>query len=256
MRRLVLVILIYCVIAQELPASETVLDSSWECIFEIPEKWSLQKISDDEFLISSPDDSLVAISIGRYVLEDGPQIGSDDDLREALIGLYASLGIEASQEEQPDFERQPSAATFGTVWTSEIDQQEYQNRLQGTIFRRADGRQLMYLLLAKAPKKSYPTALAAFEKIALSFEITAPRHDSLYPRRTFGMYFLLLFILILSAFFFARNRRVQRSKNPLGRDSNSFWRCPDCRRVNHIDHDHCSRCGQERIITTRTEKRP
>ena len=97
-------------------------------------------------------------------------------------------------------------------------------------------------------KDYYDIASPQFKIVAKSFHITDEILPNLYPKPNFTKFLLIFIVIALCIFFFTRNRKIQRSHHPLGRDSASFWRCIACGRANHIDVRFCHRCGVERPV--------
>ena len=104
------------------------------------------------------------------------------------------------------------------------------------------------MLQAEAPDRIYDEVNGDITAMMKSLEITSRLSDALFPKGVDYGYFLLFLVLVALAFFFVRNRKIQRSRNPLGRNSQHYWRCPTCQLVNHVDSQSCQRCGTERVL--------
>ena len=120
----------------------------------------------------------------------------------------------------------------------------------GSIFKKYI--QIFFLIRGYIPEGVDNSIAADLKTMTASFDITLPMAKTLFPTKSGYGLLILFFAIMLMAFFYLRNRRVQSSKNPLGRDSEFFWRCPDCQLANHVDHNKCQRCGSERIVPEKT----
>ncbi|MCX6827275.1 MAG: zinc ribbon domain-containing protein [candidate division Zixibacteria bacterium] len=214
----------------------------------VPSGWTVDTSRVDEVVVSDSADSSAFISIKRYQIESANEIESEDNLLTAISGLYMKLGVPNSSKEQVKFSVTSDRAIFENNYaaydlTSKILYHKY---LKGIIGRKADNGQFLYLMIAAAPQDIYDQVIPNFQLVTGSFIIAEKMAPDLFPKTNTLKYFLIFIILVLTVFFFTRNRRVQMSRNPLGKDSGNFWRCASCGRVNHIDSKFCHRCGSER----------
>jgi len=249
MGKTVSIIAALALITVSLSAGETSISSKLGCSFVAPAGWTVDTALSDQINIYYDRHPSATVSIRRYFIERANYIKSDDDLAEAISGLYSDLGIDSIGPEPAEFYVEGTRAIFNREFTTRdpVNKILYQKHLKGTVIRLSDGRQVLYLILAKAPAELDRIVLADFQSIISSFHIVEDLSQTLYPRRNLSPFLLIFLILLLTAFFFARNRRVQRSRNPLGRDSGNIWRCDSCGLANHVDSHNCSRCGRERV---------
>lgn len=219
------------------------------CFLAAPPGWFVDTSRSDEIIISESPQSPIFISVKRYFIEDGNQISSEDDLRQAITGLYRKMGVPLAIDSVPKYQLDLNKAHFETDFaTLAIDGRTKLRRyVSGTIVRLTDGRQALYLLIAEAPSDIYYHVLPSFLMSIRSFHITATTAPKVLFSAGIFKYFLIGLLIILMIFFFTRNRRVQKSFNPLGADSHNFWRCASCGRVNHNDVHFCNRCGAARV---------
>lgn len=248
MRYILITLTIFLISASYVGASDYQILQNLGCAFDVPEGWSLDSTEADRITALYDQSHTALISVKRYMIDRANQIESDADLAEAISGLYGELGIGSAADDQDNFYIQGDRAIFETEYDIDEESQErkYKNFLKGIIIRLPNGRQVLYLMMAVAAEKIYEKVESDLTQALSSFEVTANTSENLYSRRDITPYLLIFLIFMLTAFFFARNRRVQKSRNPFGRNSNFFWRCSSCRLVNHIDHLFCTRCGRKR----------
>ncbi|UCD18498.1 MAG: hypothetical protein JSV44_06210 [Candidatus Zixiibacteriota bacterium] len=218
--------------------------------FEYPAGWIYSATGDNEVLFSKDDGDSVAVTVTRYILEEGFQIGSEDELYVAIAGLYSAMGMPPVDPEEVTYRKADAMIVFEKRYNQSAasGRMQYEKIVKGVLCRVPDVGQTLYLIQTRVPFESAVLYRSDINQTVSSFRITLDLADDVFPADNASKYLYILIILLLTAFFFARNRRVQRSKNPLGRDSSSFWRCRTCSRVNHIEHPHCQRCGAERVI--------
>ncbi|MEW6015234.1 MAG: zinc ribbon domain-containing protein [Candidatus Zixiibacteriota bacterium] len=227
-----------------------------QCFLAAPPGWFVDTSRSDEIIISESPQSPIFISVKRYFIEDGNQISSEDDLRQAISGLYRKMGVPLAIDSIPKYQLDLGKAHFETDFTAlAIDgRTKLRKYVSGTIVRLTDGRQALYLLIAEAPSDIYYHIFPSFLMSIRSFHITATTAPKVLFSAGIFKYFLIGLLVMLTIFFFARNRRVQKSFNPLGADSHNFWRCASCGRVNHNDVHFCNRCGAARVIINAPNK--
>ncbi len=215
------------------------------CSFYIPPDWKIDYTSDKAVLLSDSLDEDVRIEIYKYLLESNQQIGSEEELIVAVRGLYEEIGIDISPEAKIICTFDDSLVFFETDFIDSATSESniYRVIIRGVLGRIADNGQVLYLIKAVTPQASYELSEADINLLLHSFRFTEPLAEEFFVRTDLAPYLLMLLIFMLTAFFYARNRRVQKSKNPLGRNSRNFWRCPKCRLVNHIQSRSCHRCG-------------
>ncbi len=245
--------LILVIIGLSLPilvAAEEVLFESEAlvCSFSYPEGWLPDTTLDHRITLTNITDERISISIGRYGIESNNHIKSGAQLYEAIGGLYEDLGINIEKDREIIYSLHGGRADFEIEYRQyePPEEQYFQKHLKGSVIRTASGNQLFYLIIAQAPEEKYKSVQPAFRTIINSFVINEKLAERLYVGRDLLPYLLIFLIMALTAFFFARNRRIQKSRHPLGKDSSSFWRCIKCGRANHIELLYCSRCGEER----------
>lgn len=216
--------------------------------FQYPPHWQLDTSSMGRIIITDTSESPGSVTIRRYLINDDEKMISAEDLYNAIAGLYDKLGIPDVTNQELTYTIDGGRADFDINFRqyNENEKRHYQKYLKGTVIKSLTGNQVFYMILAQAPQYRYDELLDDFNLIINSFAINEPIADNLYVSRDIMPYLQILLILALVIFFFARNRRIQKSRNPLGRDSATFWRCPYCRKVNHVELVQCSRCGQSR----------
>jgi hypothetical protein len=216
--------------------------------FVVPDGWDIDSSYYDQIILTYRQNADIALTIKRYILERENRVGSDEQLAAAITGLYKDLNVDVSGGDAAEYSIKRGVASFHKSWTEfeKSEQVLYEKYLTGYLGRLIDGNQVLYLIIAEAPKDRYEQIFPQFLLVANSFQIVRDLMKGLYPGGGFSTYVLVLVLFLLAVFFFARNRRVQKSRNPLGRDSSSFWRCRSCGRVNHTENSHCNRCGRER----------
>jgi hypothetical protein len=247
MRKILAIIAIFLLFTVAARAVDLYVSEKLSCTFITPDGWYIDTESADRIVSTSRRDPGVTIHFAKYVIEDANRIGSEDELREAIAGLYADLGIPIPVD-SIKYSNEPDKATFKTTFSDRESSKKTASRkyLQGTIVRLSSGPQVLYLVIAQLPLDMHKLYMPDINLVMHSFRITDELSETLFIRRSYNKYLYILLIFALIAFFFARNRRIQKSKNPLGRDSSNFWRCASCGRVNHIESAHCHRCGKER----------
>ena len=245
MRKIVLLALLCLPIVTGAETGSSFLSDQLACFVIVPPGWAIDTSQTDEIVLTDRFDSANYISVKRYNIEQTNQIRSESDLRDAISGLYRKMGIEGIPA---DFKIIEGKAVFEIDFeTYDISGIAYHKFLRGTICRKAADGQVLYLIIGAAPSKNYEAVLPQFKIVGSALRITEELSPDLFPSQNLFKYFLILVVIGLSIFFFGRNRRVQKSRNPLGRDSVNFWRCGSCGRVNHSETRFCHRCGAERV---------
>ncbi|SYZ74179.1 exported hypothetical protein [Candidatus Zixiibacteriota bacterium] len=251
MRKIIFIVFLL-ITATTAMAGDAFISEKMGCLLVIPPGWTIDTSIADEIMLVEAENTAVYVSVKRYPISSANQIGSEDDLASAITGLYSKLGVNPVSGEKPKFAIKNGRAEFESDFMSRdaggiIRDHKY---LKGVITRLNHDGQVLYLIIAAAPIEDYIQAYPQIQSIVNSFHITGDMASDLFVKSGSGLYkYLLLGIIAaLSIFFFTRNRRVQRSINPLGGDSGNFWRCVSCGRVNHIDNRFCHRCGEERHI--------
>jgi len=219
--------------------------------FEYPADWEIIADTGGEVIVSSDRDKTAVVVFTRYFLEQDTQIGNDADLREALAGLYTLMEVPFEDENTIDFARGENMISFTADYTRRDPESraEESRHIKGFLVRAAEDGQVLYFSQARLPANASKRLKNKVKAVMTTFRITEPIDERVYPAQSESVAMYVMLVMALAAFFYARNRRIQLSKNPLGRDSDNFWRCPLCRRVNHIDHDTCRRCGTNRPNT-------
>ncbi|RKX19825.1 MAG: hypothetical protein DRP51_06750, partial [Candidatus Zixiibacteriota bacterium] len=215
----------------------------------LPDGWVPVESSPMEMIIRKSDDPNARLTILQYEIAEENRLMSRWDIMEAIDGLYKQLGIEEISYEDINLTLGEDRASFYIDYIERIKPEADTVRisLKGIIVRTEDNRQIFYLLRGHKTSLSDESISADLNKMIGSFEITIPLSDSLFPRKSGYGYIFLFIAIALMAFFYIRNKKVQNSKNPLGKDSKYFWRCPACQLANHVDNNTCQRCGSERL---------
>ncbi len=210
--------------------------------------WIPVKSSDMEMIIRHEAGEDIRLSILRFEIDKNNRLSSRYNILEAIKGLYRQLGMDSTTCNNINLALEEDRAFFRTIYREAyLSDSNYVNvMLNGLIIRSRDEAQIFFLLRGYLPEYVDLVTTAELESIMNSFTITMPISDSLFPTGSGYGLIILFFAVALMAFFYMRNRKVQKSRNPLGGDSQYFWRCPDCRLANHIEHNKCQRCGADR----------
>jgi hypothetical protein len=245
MRKIMLLALLCLPIMAGAETGSSFLSDQLACFVIVPPGWDIDTNQADEIVLTDRSDSANYISVKRYNIEQANLIHSENDLRDAIGGLYRKMGIAGVPA---NFTIIEGKAVFEIDFeTYDISGIPYHKFLRGVICRKAADGQVLYLIIGAAPRKNYEAVLPQFKIVSMSLQITEVLSPDLFPSQSLFKYFLILVVIGLTLFFFKRNRRIQKSHNPLGRDSVNFWRCGSCGRVNHSETRFCHRCGAERV---------
>ncbi|MFH2036275.1 MAG: hypothetical protein ABIJ45_07730 [Candidatus Zixiibacteriota bacterium] len=226
--------------------------SSMACSFEYPSEWQLDTSQANSITIG--ENELTILTIVRHFIGTDDIIRSEDDLYEGILGLYNDLGIRISEDKAIDCRISGGKAEFDYNYTDfQKESNQYIHKyLKGIVLKNINKQQIFYFMIAQSEENNFAAKSPDFDTILGSFQLDDVVADELFVRRSVLPYLQVMLILALAAFFYARNRRVQKSKNPLGLDSGSHWRCDYCRKVNHVEFTKCSRCGKERKTASST----
>jgi len=248
MRNVISIFIFYFLFAINVNSQEEICRPDLGFCFGLPPGWHLDSSEFDRVNLINLDNNSCGIKIIRYDIEPNSQIRSDAELNEALTGLYRDIGLIMKKSQRFDFTIDSGIAFFEHSFTEHnIDDGEYSKKItRGYIGRRPGSGQTLYLIVAISPENYFDTVHADINNIMLSFRLTDYFAEQLYKKSSLTPYLLIFLIIALTVFFYSRNRRIQKSDNPLGRDSNNFWRCTKCRKNNHIGNSFCSRCGHSR----------
>ncbi|MEW5923001.1 MAG: hypothetical protein AB1746_03350 [Candidatus Zixiibacteriota bacterium] len=226
------------------------------CSFELPSEWTAQQAAPDILTINADLGDSVEITISVFELDPDSPITSDKALTMAIAGLYNDIGIKSANPDMIEYTVDGGVASFQAEYNRLIEGSEAVIRtgLKGVIGRLTSGDQVLYLIVVMAPSEMFESIRSRTEILMSSFRIDETLAEDFFPRRNLSPYIIMLVVVALTIFFFMRNRRVQKSRNPLGRDSGSFWRCSLCGRVNHMDNETCGRCGNIRAAADKVTK--
>jgi hypothetical protein len=242
------ILLIFCLLMVNLATAETSFYGSKRlgCSFEYPSNWSIDSIVSGRLIIHNEEVPNANIVISRYSIGADNQIRSEADLREAIEGLYKDIGVPESIYENIEYSVNEGIAEFAISYRLPYMESHgvIDKHVKGMVIQNTNGVQLFYLILAELPANLNSSV---FHPFVNSFMITESMAPKLYIERSIVPYLQILLILALIVFFFARNRRIQKSRHPLGRDSSSYWRCNKCGKINHVEFNKCNRCGENRI---------
>ncbi len=219
-----------------------------EMQFQTPPGWTVEHISDDQIEVRSNSPNPDILLIRRFVLGDESRIKTHEAMVAAEKGLYSDLGVPPGNDVSLEYHDDGKIVTFDTTYqTGEKDVDNYLYlKVKGLFCNVSETGQVLYLLQYEVNAKPDSFTINEIAQFFDSAMITAKLEDSLYPPDHSMNYLYVLLLLMLAAFFFMRNRRIQNSRNPLGRSSEHFWRCPECRMINHNDNAQCRRCGAVR----------
>ena len=219
-----------------------------ELRLQTPSDWTVEQISDDQLAIRGNVSYRSDVLIARFTSDKIGRLGSDEDLRASIKNLYISLGMDSSGTVTLKYLDNRHVVAFDTTFA--ILKIEGHNafyiKIKGLFFNSPESGQVLFLMHYKDSGPFDSVTTADLETIFNSAGIVGPFGDSLYPSDHSLNYLYVLLLLMLAAFFFMRNRRIQNSRNPLGRNSEHFWRCSECRMINHNDNAQCRRCGAVR----------
>ena len=227
-----------------------------KCSFELPSEWTTQQASPNILVINTGLGDSVEISISFFELDSDSPIRSEKALTEAIAGLYNDIGIKSATPDMIRYAAEGGTASFKAEYNKMLEETGTVIRtgLRGIVCQTASGEQVLYLIVVMAPPEMFEIIKARTGLLMDSFQINETLAEDFFPRKNLSPYIFLLLVLALTVFFFIRNRRVQKSRNPLGKDSGSFWRCSLCGRANHIDNETCGRCGTARPTTEKITK--
>ncbi|MCP4706377.1 MAG: hypothetical protein GY865_17400 [candidate division Zixibacteria bacterium] len=219
----------------------------------LPDGWIPVESSPMEMIIKKSDDPNARLSILQYEIADSNQLTTRFDILEAIEGLYNQLDVGEFKFEDIKLNLGEERATFNINYIEnensiKPDSDTVFVNLKGIIVRTKDNRQIFYLMRGYKTSASGQSISADLDNMINSFNITIPLSDSLFQKKPGYGYVFLFVVIVLMAFFYYRNKKVQESRNPLGGDSKYFWRCPDCQLANHVEKNSCTRCGTERFI--------
>jgi hypothetical protein len=250
MKIILLALMIFVISGLPLPAGNEIDYSRMDITFSPPSGWTVDSSLSDKIVFKSLHYTASSMGIIKYKLERDKQIRSAEDLLEAIRGLYDELGFKILSPDDINCLVYDDRAIFMVEFFVEKGENKspMHRFYKGYIIRRENDGQFLYLIYAESPANEYRAVKSDLMSLIRTFDINMPTEENLFIRNNDARLLFVFIILGLMAFFFVRNRRIQRSRNPLGRDSNNFWRCPSCQRVNHIDHDICQRCGAHRPI--------
>jgi hypothetical protein len=257
MMKIIFIILIFCLIfTSGINAQNEICRADLGFCFLLPSGWLLDSTETDRVNLINLDNNSCGIKIIRYDIDPVSQIGSDGELNEAIAGLYKDMGLITAPDQIFEFSIDSGIAIFEQKFTEHyVNNGEYiYKNTRGYIGRRVGGYQTLYLIVVISPENYFETVQGDINLIMQSFRLTDLFAEQLYKKRSITPYLLIFLILALTVFFYSRNRRIQKSNNPLGRDSSNFWRCSNCRKSNHIDKSLCSRCGHPRENRSKIEK--
>jgi hypothetical protein len=227
-----------------LPAIATYSPDEMGCTFMKPPDWKINYHSDAAILLTDSVNEDTRIEIYKYLLDADHQISSEEELIEAVHGLYDEIGVDVNTDAPIECTIEDSLVYFETDFIdSTTESDKYHVIIRGILGRLEGDGQLLFLIKAVTPQEQYELSRGDINLLLHSFQINDPLEDEFFVHLNTTPYFLIFFIILLTAFFYVRNRRIQKSRNPLGRDSGHFWRCPKCRLVNHINSQNCQRCG-------------
>ena len=218
----------------------------------LPDGWIPVESSPMEMTIKKSDDPVARLSILQYEIADDNRLNSRYDILEAIEGLYKQLDVGEVPFEDINLTLGEDRASFYLNYFKKKNNLKQESDtvfvdLKGIIVRTKDNRQIFFLMRGYKTSLSGNSISAELDNMMSSFEITIPLSDSLFPKKSgYGYVFLFIFVALM-AFFYLRNKRVQNSRNPLGGDSEYFWRCPACQLANHVEKRTCQRCGTERF---------
>lgn len=212
--------------------------------YQLPSGWTAEAIDDNQLSVkrNSPDSS--EVTIRRFILADDKRVKSHDEMVAAVKGLYSDMGLPSNTEVTLQYYDNHRFVVFHTTGANHSGF----IMAKGLFGNTEKFGQVLYLLQHKSEIQPDAMLAANLEQLFASVVITEPLTDDIYPPDHGLNYLYVLILLMLAAFFFTRNRRIQNSRNPLGRDSEHFWRCPGCRMINHDDHTQCRRCGTARPL--------
>jgi hypothetical protein len=218
------------------------------CLLLIDDLWSIDNQTTDEINLTHKKYPSAQLIIRKHILAKENQIKSESELSSAITGLYRELGVELAPSDHPEYFLKQNRVVFFKEYTTKNPETGSPLRiiLKGIIVRSDSHGQVLYLLQAQVPADYYSRVFAQITATLDSFQLTEPILETLYPSGYGSTIIIFFVVIVLMGFFFMRNRRVQRSANPLGGDSKNFWRCPSCNRINHTANLSCHRCGYQK----------
>ncbi len=117
------------------------------------------------------------------------------------------------------------------------------HRLAGSLYRHAEGYQLLYTLWGKALIEDYSMAESDLVRMQQGFRYVGPQAELVFPpgEGNDSRWMVLLLLAVVVVFFLMRRRQQSRPDRVTNRAPT--WKC-ECGRINHIDAEKCRRCGK------------
>ena len=247
MKKLLSIIALACLCSSGTALADQIYLGRLNCSIDLPIDWQVDSTQFGHLYFHNDLFPDAMIELIRYPINPTSLIENDQELEQAIIGLYKELGEIQIDGDSVQYTTYKGRADFELRYKPADDSDGQSiHYLKGIIIRNASGDQIFYLLRSKFNIRDEARMQADINGIINSMAFTDDLSERLYPDSNIMAYLLILLILALTAFFYSRNRRVQRSRNPLGLDSGSHWRCSSCGLVNHIDRTNCERCGNTR----------
>jgi hypothetical protein len=117
------------------------------------------------------------------------------------------------------------------------------HRLQGTIYQRPDGRQLLFTLWGRRPVSAASDFDEDLRAIQDGFTFSGPTTADVFalPNPHYYWYLAALLLLLIMLFYLRRRRLAEESMRFAAQPN--VWRC-ECGRMNHDENLTCRRCGR------------
>jgi len=215
----------------------------------LPSGWSLVT-DDDEYPFQIAADNLGAeLLIFEHELTGSDRVNDKSDLKVAVDNVLADV-IPFLPESQilantGFFEGDRAGFVLDFVATDTTLGVQLRHRLMSLIYRRPDGSQLMFTLWAKSANSQYAGFADDIRRMQNGFTYHGPRSDSVFSGSQYTMWYVIVALfLIVGLLYYFRASRLRAGEVNF-RESENHWRC-DCGRLNHVETDHCKRCGQPR----------
>jgi hypothetical protein len=232
-----------------LPLAATTVPLGDNATIPLPSGWSLVT-DNDEYPFQIAADNLGAeLLIFEHELTGPDRVNDESDLKAAVDNVLADV-IPFLPESQilanTGFSEGDRAGfILDFVATDTTLGVQLRHRLESLIYRRPDGGQLMFTLWAKSAYSRYADFAEDIQRMQDGFTYHGPRNESVFSGSQYTVWYVIVALfLIVGLLYYFRASRL-RSGEVNFRESENHWRC-DCGRLNHVESDHCRRCGQSR----------
>ncbi len=242
-------LLIIALVMSPLSLTATTVPLGDDATIPLPSGWSLVT-EENEFPFQIAADNLGAeLLIFEHELTGSDRVNNKSDLKSAVDNVLADV-IPFLPESQilantGFFEGDRAGFILDFVATDTTLGIQLRHRLESLIYRRPDGSQLMFTLWAKSANSRYADFADDILRMQDGFTYHGLRSESVFSGSQYTMWYVIvaLFLIVGLLYYFRASRLRAAGVN--FRETENHWRC-DCGRLNHVETDHCRRCGQPR----------